>query len=115
MREHILVALSAIAYASSDDAEQAENAFTAGTSQLKNLEGPLALLTPESCSPARLDYTFTKLALAAGPIKQRLLLACAHAASADGQLRIREAELLRAFAACLDCPMPPLMVVQTAA
>jgi hypothetical protein len=115
MREHILVALSAIAYASSADVEQAENAFAVGASQLKNLEGSLALLSPESCGPARLDYTFTKLALAAGPIKQRLLLACVHAASADGKLLIREAELLRAFAACLDCPMPPLMVARTAA
>jgi len=115
MREHILVALSAMAHASSEDPEQAEKAFAEGIGQLKNLEGPLELLTPESCSPARLDYTFNKLALAAGPIKQRLLLACVHTASADGQLLVAEAELLRAFAACLDCPMPPLMLAQSAA
>ena len=109
MREHILVTLSAMAHASSEDPEQAGKSFAKGIGQLKNLEGPLELLAPESCSPARLDYSFDKLALAAGPIKQRLLLACAHTASADGQLRVTEAELLRAFAACLDCPMPPLI------
>jgi Zn-dependent protease with chaperone function len=115
VREHILVILSAIAHASSADLAQAENAFAEGAKHLRNLEGALELLAPESCAPARLDHALDKLAHAAGPIKQRLLLACVQAASADGQLRISEAELLRAFAACLDCPMPPFMLARTAA
>jgi hypothetical protein len=31
---------------------------------------------------------------------------------ADGVLRIAEAELLRAIAATLDCPVPPLLAAQ---
>jgi len=108
MREPILVVLSALAHASSEDLDEAERAFRAGLSHLKNLEGAPELLSPEACSPEQLDPALDKLAIAASPIKQRLLLACAQAAGADGQLRIAEAELLRAFAACLDCPMPPI-------
>jgi tellurite resistance protein len=35
-------------------------------------------------------------------------MACAHIAGADGRIRVAEAELLRAIAATLDVPMPPL-------
>ncbi|HVR35676.1 MAG TPA: hypothetical protein VMS21_07470 [Methylomirabilota bacterium] len=38
-----------------------------------------------------------------------MLNACAHAAAADGVLHPREAELLRAIADTLDCPLPPLL------
>ncbi len=108
LRDEILVVLSAIAHASSENPTDAQRAFAQGTQLLKNLEGTPSLFPPESCSPAQLDPALNRLATAAGPIKQRVLLACATATSADGVLRVSEAELLRAFAACLDCPMPPL-------
>jgi len=108
VREEIIVVLSAIAHASTDDLGAAEQAFAKGTQQLKVLEGVLDLLAADSCGPTHLDPALDRLALAAGPIKQRLLLACAHVASADGEFRVAEGELLRAFAAMLDCPMPPL-------
>ncbi len=108
VRDEIVVVLSAIAHASTDDLEAAEQAFAQGTQQLKVLEGALGLLAPDSCGPTHLDPALDRLALAAGPIKQRVLLASAHVASADGEFRVAEAELLRAFAAMLDCPMPPL-------
>ena len=40
--------------------------------------------------------------------RPRTLLACAWVVSANGSVSVAEAELLRAFAAALDCPMPPL-------
>jgi hypothetical protein len=42
-------------------------------------------------------------------VKRNVLLACAHTVAADGQVLYREAELLRAFAAPLDCPVPPFV------
>jgi Zn-dependent protease with chaperone function len=112
VREPICVMLSAMAHASSENPNEARKAFAEGTRQLKNLEGQLELLTPESCSPIQLDPALNLLTTAAGPIKQRLLLACTEVAGADGQIRVAEAELLRAFAAFLDCPMPPLMLAK---
>lgn len=107
----ISVVLSALAHASSDDATEAAQAFAAGTRQLKLLEGKLALLTPGASDFATLDLALDKLATASGPIKQRLLVAGSEVVSADGIVLIAEAELLRAIAATLDVPMPPLVAV----
>jgi len=108
VREEVLVVLSTVAHASTENLDSARQSFAEGTQLLKMLEGTLELLAPDSCGPAQLDPALDRLATAAGPIKQRVLLACAHIASADGELRVAEAELLRAVAAMLDCPMPPL-------
>lgn len=115
MSEPITIVLSAIAHASANDPAQAERSFAAGANLLKNISPLPELLTLESCDPAHLDSALDKLSHAAGPIKQRLIQACAQAASVDGKILVAEAELLRAFAACLDCPMPPLGVGQPAA
>ena len=40
---------------------------------------------------------------------QRVLEACARTVASDGILRTREAELLRAMADTLDCPIPPFI------
>ena len=58
---------------------------------------------------ARLDPALDKLSGASFPIKQRLLLACVQTVMHDNEVRDEEAELLRAFAASLGCPMPPLL------
>jgi len=115
VREEILVVLSAVAHASSDHLGETQHAFSEGTQLLKMLEGILTLLTPDDCGPAQLDPALDRLATAAGPIKQRVLLACAHIVSADGKLRVAEAELMRAIAAMLDCPMPPLIIAPSPA
>ena len=104
----ISVVLSALAHASSEDAAEAARAFAEGASQLKLVEGRIALLPKAACGLAQLDAALDKLAGASGPIKQRLLVAAAHVVSADGVLLTREAELLRAVAASLDVPVPPL-------
>jgi hypothetical protein len=104
----ISVVLSALAHASSDDAAEAARAFAEGASQLKLVEGRIALLSEEESGLVQLDAALDKLAGASGPIKQRLLMAAAHVVSADGVLLTREAELLRAVAASLDVPVPPV-------
>ena len=43
-------------------------------------------------------------------IKKNLLNACAYVVGADGVIVENEAELLRAVADTLDCPIPPLGV-----
>ena len=43
-------------------------------------------------------------------IKKNLITACAQVVAADGVIVETEAELLRAIADTLDCPIPPLGV-----
>jgi Zn-dependent protease with chaperone function len=111
--DEISVVLSALAHASSDDEGQAAAAFAAGATQLKLVEGRIAFLPEAGCGLEKLDAALTKLAGASGPIKQRLLVAGAHVVSADGVLLTSEAELLRAVAASLDVPVPPLSAIAT--
>jgi tellurite resistance protein len=42
-------------------------------------------------------------------VKERLLRACAACALADGRVAAAEGEIVRAVAATLGCPMPPLV------
>jgi Zn-dependent protease with chaperone function len=107
--DEINVVLSALAHTSENGGLDAAGAFAAGAAQLKLLDGKLALLEAAACDFVRLDTALDKLATASGPIKQRLLFASAHVVGADGTILIAEAELLRAVAAALDCPMPPLL------
>ncbi len=91
------------------DTRAAEAAFRDGASQLPMISAQLALLSPDACGFDRLDPALDKLSGASFPIKQRLLLACAQTVTHDNVVRDEEAELLRAFAASLGCPMPPLL------
>jgi Zn-dependent protease with chaperone function len=110
----ISIVLSALAHASSDDSAQAARAFAEGAAQLKLVEGRLSLLAEAESGLVQLDAALDKLASASGPIKQRLIVAGAHVVSADGVLLSQEAELLRAVAASLDVPVPPLSGIAAA-
>ena len=104
----ISIVLSAMAHTSDNDALAAAEAFALGAAQIKLIEHDLTFLDPADCDVGPLDPALDTLATASLPIRQRTILACAHIAGADGQILIAEAELLRAIAATLDVPMPPL-------
>jgi len=105
----ISVILSALAHASSADAAAAEAAFAEGASQLKLVQASLVYVSEADSGLPQLDAALDKLAGASAPIKQRLLVAGAHVIGADGVLLTEEIELLRAVAASLDVPVPPLV------
>jgi len=75
---------------------------------LKLIETRLRFVTGAGADLAALDTALDQLGQASPAIKQRTLVAAAEVVTADGQLLITESELLRAVAAALDCPMPPL-------
>lgn len=106
--DELSIVLSALAHAATSDPAFAPQSFAAGASHLKLVEAKLQFLPREAASFAKLDKALDKLAAASLPIKQRTLLAAAQVVGADGRILITEAELLRAIAAALDCPMPPL-------
>ncbi len=56
----------------------------------------------------KLDRALNRLARAAPELKRRIMRGCIAAMLADGRVRAREYELLRAVAGALDVPMPPL-------
>lgn len=105
------VVLSALANVGSNDAGEIQKAFAAGAPFLRApVNVPLELLSRESCGVEPLDAALNRLALAVPIIKKNLIEAAARVLGADGVILEAEAELLRAVADTLDCPMPPLGV-----
>jgi len=103
------VVLSALANVGSSDAAEIQKAFAAGAPFLRAPAGvPLELLPRENCGVEQIDAALNRLALAVPIIKKNLLEASSRIVGADGVILEAEAELLRAIADTLDCPMPPL-------
>jgi uncharacterized tellurite resistance protein B-like protein len=98
------VVLSLIAHASRGDtaAAHAKGAAILGTAPGAPL--PLAAL-----SAVRVGEALERLRHLAPFEKPRVLKACLEAAAADGVFRLAETELVRAVAATLDCPLPPVI------
>ncbi|HTB82981.1 MAG TPA: M48 family metallopeptidase [Candidatus Sulfotelmatobacter sp.] len=106
-----VVVLSALADIGSDDAVEVKKAFETGAPFLRApAEEPMDLLPREQCSVEVVSEALDRLALAAPILKKNLLEACARVVGADGVIQEGEAELLRAIADTLDCPIPPLGV-----
>jgi hypothetical protein len=84
-------------------------AFAAGIGGLGGSLGRLPLRAAQDCSLDRLDEALERLTRASGAIKRDLLTAAARVVTADGQVTVEETELLRAIAAVLDCPLPPVL------
>lgn len=105
------VVLSALANSSSSNAGEVEKAFQTGAPYLHAKADGLQLLPREEGGLAQLDTALDRLALAVPQIKKNLMAACAHVVGADGLIQEREAELLRAIADTLDCPIPPFVAL----
>jgi Zn-dependent protease with chaperone function len=101
------VVLSALAHEGSASAPEAQAAFDAGASALRS--PGLRLLPPAQASAAHLDPALATLESLAPAPKRAFLLACARTVAADHQVTPEEAELFRALADSLDCPVPPLL------
>jgi hypothetical protein len=70
----------------------------------------LTLLRRDEVRLELLDAALDRLAATAPPIKKNVIEACAQVVAADGLIHEREAELLRAIAETLDCPIPPFVL-----
>jgi uncharacterized tellurite resistance protein B-like protein len=105
------VLLSALAYIGSTDATAVAPAFQSGASHARAGDQPLRLLSRQECGLDRIDAALNRFALAVPQIKKNVLEAAVQIVGADGVIQEREAELLRAVADTLDCPIPPFLQV----
>jgi Zn-dependent protease with chaperone function/uncharacterized tellurite resistance protein B-like protein len=100
----VQLVLSLIAHASQGDAGAAH---AKGKAVLGiDLPGPVPVA---ELSTARLGEALERLRHLQPFQKPRVLKACLETAAADGGFRLAEAELVRAVAATLDCPLPPVI------
>ena len=107
--------LSALAHIGSETPEQCEAAFQNGARNLSAYaQAPLVYVAAADCDLSHVDTALNRLNQAVPQIKKSVLSACAQVVAADGVIQEMEAELLRAIADALDCPMPPFLLTQGA-
>ena len=100
--------LSILVHTGHQDGQEAQTAFVQALSPLK-LQ-PTVPLTPRTeCSLSLLKDSLDVLVKSSPVIKKRLLGAAVVAVTTDGNVTVSEAELLRAIADSLDCPLPPIV------
>ncbi|MEE8169246.1 MAG: M48 family metallopeptidase, partial [Phycisphaerae bacterium] len=110
MLNELAVLLSALAYVGHEDPAEASRAFETGRARLKNARAQqIPFLPRDACSTRVLGTALEKLVGAVPRLKQQILDACAYCVLADETVTITEAELLRAVAHALDCPLPPFL------
>ena len=104
------VLLSATAYSGQEDATELSAAFAKGAEYLRQAARcEIPLLPPDECDLSGMDAALERLSQAVPQIKKNLLGACVQTVAADGVIQQGEAELLRAIADALDCPVPPFV------
>ncbi|MDW8309196.1 MAG: M48 family metalloprotease, partial [Verrucomicrobiales bacterium] len=104
-----VVLLSALANVSSNDPAAVARAFETGAPYLRVPGVELELLPLERCDLGAVSAALDRLAQAAPQIKKNVLEACVRVVGADGLIQEPEAELLRAIAEALECPIPPFL------
>jgi len=112
LRTECRLLLSTLAYLGAGEVP-AEKAFAAAAAPLGTV-GALGLVPQDQCTLAAVDAALARLGHLAYPIRGRVLNACTEVVLADRKVDVEEAELLRAIAAALDCPMPPILASQEA-
>jgi Zn-dependent protease with chaperone function len=106
---HCAVLLSALARLGHGELAAMQTAFELGMNELAREVTGFTLLNLGECGLPQIDAALTRLAEASPGIKKRVLHACAYAVAADNVIQAEEAELLRAIAETLDCPIPPFI------
>jgi len=112
LTHEISLLLSRLARAGQDGEKKAQQAFAQGVEELKKSRLKLSWLEQEDGFEA-LSKALDRLNRVTPLLKRRLLRACGVCVSHDGQVTLREGELLRAIADALDCPMPPFLPGQS--
>jgi Zn-dependent protease with chaperone function len=105
-REHCQVVLSYLAHAGTQQPQQTAHAFAQAAQLLRMSE--LTLLPLAALNIAQLDHALAALNRVRPLQKPQLLKAMVQAIQADGIITATEAELFRAIADSLNCPVPPL-------
>ena len=88
-------------------AENETEAKAAYSAAIKNWQGSFTMHDRSRLD--QLDGVLKKIDQASPMVKKEVLMACGRAAASDGDLTNREAELLRAIADAIGCPVPPLI------
>jgi Zn-dependent protease with chaperone function/uncharacterized tellurite resistance protein B-like protein len=98
-----------------DDPAAAGEAFRHGASQIEGQTwATLAPLPLEECGLERIDAALDRFSEGTPLVKRQIVHACGRTVMADGQVTSDEAELIRAIADAIGCPIPPFVKTEAA-
>ena len=103
------VLLSALAWCGHDNAETAEKGFRKGADILGFTDNDFALLPYEQCDLGAVDTALDNCLKLEPLYRGKLISACSEVVGEDNIVTPFEAELLRAIAETLECPIPPIL------
>ena len=103
--------LCVLARLGNSDEQAMHKAFQDGAAELKPIR--LEWLSEDRCDLAALDRALNRLTRATPTTAQQILRAAAACVASDRVVAESEAEVIRALADSLDCPMPPLLSGQS--
>ncbi len=106
--------LSALGHACDSTPEEAAASFNAALRFLGGEAGAIGFSARQDCPPEVIDRALRSLGDLVPQAKKRLLEAATACVVSDAQVTVSEAELLRAIADSLDCPVPPFLPGQEA-
>jgi Zn-dependent protease with chaperone function/uncharacterized tellurite resistance protein B-like protein len=101
--------LSALAHIGAENETETRAAFAKGAEFLDAPTAKIQFLTRSEWDLSKVDAALTRLSRCPDAVKRNILMAGGKTVVADGHVTEREAELLRAIADSLDCPMPPFV------
>jgi Zn-dependent protease with chaperone function/tellurite resistance protein len=111
-RAHAAKLVSALAALTQDSPQQAALAAGAALRELAYVEAPPAIA--RDAAMQEMENALVALQGSRREDRAVILSACAAVASSDGRLTQDEADLVRAIAEALQCPMPPFPALSTA-
>ena len=94
-----------------DNEQETVNAFRQAAKSF-NANVPFELIHKDQCNFQVLDKALDKANEASPAVKKQILHAAATAVAADGKVTVDEAELFRAFAESIECPVPPIIATE---
>jgi len=100
--------ISVLAHAGSDEDSIAKGAYDNALRTLFPSGELPKMLDRDDCTLHLVDTVLQTLVQSSPAIKKRLLETAIACVASDGQVTLAEAELVRAIAASLDCPLPPV-------
>jgi Zn-dependent protease with chaperone function len=105
-KKSVSILLSILTHSTEQEGISNEETFAAGADELKM---SLQLIAVSKIDFDTLNNALDDLADLKPLQKPALLKACVRCITADGKIQAIETELLRAIAATIDCPVPPLL------
>jgi Zn-dependent protease with chaperone function len=108
-----ILVLSALARVGHAQADAAAYAFRCGVFRLPGAGRKEISDVLVEANLADVKKSIDRLRLASPKIKQAIVDACAHTVLVDNKVTPQEADLLRAIAMTLDCPIPPFLNPQS--